>query len=417
MKKFMTFIVVLTVTGAALLFAAHWYLDSHGVTTRRLAAYVEQRQQGHDGAIAAIGNLIQAGLRGTEKAQLAAPDFGAWPVGAPAAPRGAAAATKTVADIDQLRADMAQAAPGDVIVLLPGDYRIDGASLAANRAGRADASITVRGSAGVYFEANVAEAIVVTAPFWRFEGLQLKGVCAQMGDCEHAFHVVGQGHHFAAVGNTLSDFNAHFKINGSDGSFPDNGLIEYNTLVNHAIRRTDNPVTPVDLVAANNWIIRANLISDFIKGGGDQVSYGAFAKGGGSGTLFEKNVVWCEHLLRDQPGYRVGLSFGGGGSGAQYCRDGKCIVEHSEGIMRANLVAACSDDGIYLNNAAQSKVIDNWVVGTAGISARFAGSSADIEGNLVDGPIRSRDGALIRERENRGGAAAPVWTAAPALRR
>ena len=31
---------------------------------------------------------------------------------------------------------------------------------------------------------------------------------------------------------------------------------------------------------------------------------------------------------------------------------------------------------------------------------RFAGSSADIEGNIVDGDIRSRDGALVRLNDN-----------------
>ncbi|MDT1847664.1 right-handed parallel beta-helix repeat-containing protein, partial [Acinetobacter baumannii] len=91
-----------------------------------------------------------------------------------------------------------------------------------------------------------------------------------------------------------------------------------------------------------------NVITDFVKVGGDRISYGAFAKGAARGTVFEGNVVVCEHLLRGHPGQRVGLSFGGGGTGKPYCRDGRCDAEHEGGTMRANLVASCSDAGIYV---------------------------------------------------------------------
>jgi hypothetical protein len=103
--------------------------------------------------------------------------------------------------------------------------------------------------------------------------------------------VVGDAHHFAAVNNLMVDFDAHFKINAEHGRFPDHGLLESNTLRNNSIRMTFNPVTPVDLVAASHWVIRRNLISDFIKGDGDRISYGAFAKGAGSDNLMEQNVV------------------------------------------------------------------------------------------------------------------------------
>jgi len=401
MKRSLVALAVLLCIGAGTLLAAIGYLDGRGIGPRRLAAFVAQRQATSDSV---VGSLIQTSLRAAEHTMPVAPDFSDWPVGAGAAPTVASTASLTVADIAQLRAAMAQAEPGAVIVLQPGDYRIDGAPLVASRAGRADAPITVRGGAGVRLAVNVTEGFSVAAPYWRFEQLTVDGVCGRPSNCEHAFHVVGQAHHFVAVGNTVRDFNAHFKINGSGGAFPDHGLIEYNTLSNRAVRVTGSPVTPIDLVAASDWTIRANLISDFIKrGGDDDVSYGAFAKGGGSANRFERNVVWCEQALRGQPGYRVGLSFGGGGTGARYCRDGKCIVEQSESVMTANLVAACSDDGVYMNNAAHSRVAGNWVLGTSGVSARFAGTSADIEDNVIDGPIRRRDGALVRESGNRSG--------------
>ena len=93
------------------------------------------------------------------------------------------------------------------------------------------------------------------------------------------------------------------------------------------MRDTANPVTPIDLVAASHWTIRGNLITDFIKGGGDRISYGAFAKGAGAHNVFEQNVVVCEAHAARTPGQRVGLSLGGGGTGKPYCRDGRCIIE------------------------------------------------------------------------------------------
>ena len=165
-------------------------------------------------------------------------------------------------------------------------------------------------------------------------------------------------------------------------------------------RHTDNPVTPIDLVAASGWIVRGNLIADFIKDGGDGVSYGAFAKGAGARTLFERNVIMCEQRLKALPGQRVGLSFGGGGTGKAYCRDGKCITEQDGGTMRANLVASCSDAGIHMNAGARSAIVDNTLVDTGGVEVRFPESSATLDGNLVDGPIRARNGGVLHLGDN-----------------
>jgi parallel beta-helix repeat protein len=241
----------------------------------------------------------------------------------------------------------------------------------------------------------------VSAPWWTFENLTIRGACTRHSDCEHAFHVVAGAEHFAAINNTITDFNAHFKINGSGGRFPDHGLIDGNTLSNSTVRDTGNPVTPIDLVAASHWTIRRNLITDFIKAGGDGVSYGAFAKGAGSANRFERNVVWCEHRLRAAPGQRVGLALGGGGTGKPFCRDGRCITEQDGGVIDSNLIASCSDDGIYLNSAARSTIRHNTLLDTGGISVRFPSSSADVEGNLVDGAIRSRNDGVVRPVDNR----------------
>jgi hypothetical protein len=290
---------------------------------------------------------------------------------------------------------------GDVLTFEPGVYRFK-AALAARQAGEPNAPIVVRAArpATVTLEFETTEGFVVSAPHWVFENLTLRGVCEQHGDCEHAFHVVGGATQFVARNNTLTDFNSHIKVNGQDGRFPDGGLVEGNTLANSSVRRTDQPVTPIDLVAASRWTVRRNVIADFVKAGGDRISYGAFAKGGGTHNRFEANAVLCEAVLRGAPGWRVGLSLGGGGTGHDHCRDGRCITEQESSVIESNLVASCSDDGIYVNRAAMSRVVHNTLLDTGGISVRFPQSSADVAGNLVDGAIRMRDGGLLHAEDN-----------------
>jgi hypothetical protein len=390
--------------------AAAVAVERIGVTPRALGPYIERRASGHNPAIVAAGRFAGQTLLELDRDTLQPlAEVPALALGAQARPANPGAPGGTLVDsADALRAALAAAQPGAVITLLPGTYRFEGTKLDASRPGRADAPITVRAAlpGSVRLEFAMVEGFKVSAPWWRFENLAIQGACGDDDSCEHAFHVVGAASHFAAVNNTISDFNAHFKINTEQGRFPDGGLIESNTLENTRPRATRRPVTPIDLVAASGWVIRANQISDFIKADGDRVSYGAFAKGAGSGNLFERNLVWCERRLRGHPGQRVGLSLGGGGTGKEACRDGKCIAEQDGGILRANLITGCSDVGIYLNSAAASKVEDNTLVDTAGIDVRFPASSAELDGNLVDGAIRSRNGGLLHLGDN---LSTPLW--------
>jgi hypothetical protein len=386
-------------------------IDHVGVAPRTLAPYIEKRSSGHNPFIVGIGRRIAATLMALDRGTADLPPQRlALNAGAQPRPAGQDAAGVQVATPDALRAALDGAAPGDVITLAPGTYRFQGKGIVIARAGRADAPIVVRAArpGTVHIEFDILEGFVVAAPYWRFENLNIDGVCPADDACEHAFHVVGDGHHFASVNNTIRDFNAHIKINGAGGRFPDDGLIEHTTLSATHARATTKPVTPVDLVAASGWTLRANVITDFIKRDGNRVSYGAFAKGGGRNNVFERNVVWCEQTLRGEPGQRVGLSLGGGGTGHAFCRDGRCITEQEGSVLRANLIVGCSDAGIYLNGAAASKVVDNTLVDTTGIDVRYPTSSAVVDGNLVDGPIRARDGGIVHLGDNR---ATPLWRA------
>jgi len=400
--RVLLWLALLAVAGAALVAA----IERAALPPRLVAAYLERRAEGHASFSGDVARALAQWLVQADRQAAAQPLRAAFRVGATKAMPAASALGREPAVIvdtpDALREAIAQAVPGAVITLLPGRYRFDGAPIEASRPGSAGQAITVRaqvpGSATLEFDQT--EAFLVSAPYWTFENLDLRGVCQQHSHCEHGFHVVNQAKHFVARNNTLRDFNAHFKINGDRGAMPDGGLIEGNTLSNGSVRQTDNPVTLIDLVAASDWLVRGNLIADFAKGGGDQTSYGAFAKGGGRGNRFVGNIVLCEHRLGRPPGRRVGLSFGGGGSDKNFCRDRQCITEHDEGVIESNLVAFCSDEGIYINRSARSRVLHNTLVDTAGIGVHYAQSSVELEGNLIDGLVRPREQASVHGVDN-----------------
>ena len=398
-------LLLVVLAAASVLFAA----ESSGIAPRLLAEYVQQRTSDHAAWITTTGQWVSRTLwrldRGDALASTQLPD---WAGARPHPPARARGPEKVVTSTDDLVAAIASARTGDTITLAPGRYRFAGAALATLQAGTSGAPITVRGGApgAATLEFDQLIGFQVNAPYWVFEDLTIRGVCANHDDCEHAFHVVGNAHHVIIRNNTISDFNAQIKINGEDGHFPDSGSIIGNTLTQTAARRTAAPVTPIDLVAASHWTIEGNLITDFVKADGNATSYGAFAKGGGADVKFLRNVVLCEHRLRAAPGRRIGLSLGGGGSIPAGCRDRRCVVEHEGGLIAGNLIAACSDEGIYVNRSPRSRVIHNTLLDTAGIDVRFPESSAEVSANLVDGPLRVRDDAILDASEN---ATSSLW--------
>ena len=381
---------------------AYWQIKD--IPPRQLGPYLERRSAGHRALISDAGQAVARFLVHQDRGR-------AWETSGPELPPMPALpqATRVVSDLEGLRQALALAQPGEVIELAPGAYVVERAALAAIRPGEPSRPITVqaRDRDATTVAVRSAEGFAIMAPYWVLQNLRIVGACAVPGHCEHAVHVSGKGSHFIARHNVISDFNAHVKINGQGGDFPDYGQLLDNMLINTAPRATASPVTPVDLVAASGWLVRGNQIADFIKAGGDRISYGAFAKGAGERNIFSGNRIVCEDKLPGYPGQRVGLSLGGGGTGPRYCRDGRCIVEQHSSILRDNLIASCSDDGIYLNGAAASQLSANTLIDTGGITVRHAHSSAELSGNIVDGLIRSRDGGVIRDSGNESTAA--LW--------
>ena len=301
----------------------------------------------------------------------------------------------------EIQAALREATPGTVILVSPGEYDFTGRSVNVNRPATSLARSIVRADVlgSVIFNFNLLEGFHVTAPNWTFENLIINGTCNSDSRCEHAFHVVSAATGTVIHNNWVRNFNSTVKVNGSSRGMPDDGVIEHNVFINDRPRDTANPVTVLDIVAASGWKVRRNFIADFAKARGDRISYGAFFKGAGENNIFENNIIRCEWQHRG--GTRVGFSFGGGGTGSSYCRDGQCSVEHRHGTMRNNVVADCPNDvGVYLNRSADTVIYNNLIVNTRGIDVRFPESQASIVNNVIDGRILARDGGSFLKRSN-----------------
>ena len=293
-----------------------------------------------------------------------------------------------VTDAAGLTRAIAVAEPGDAILLAPGDYRLERISVI--RPGRADAPIRVTarepGKTRVQFSGT--ELFRVGAPHWHFIGLDIEGAV----NASHAFHVVGGADGFVLRGSRLRGFHAALKANPEGGEAPDDAVIEGNVFYNAAPRLTEKPVTPIDVVGGDRWVIRGNFIADFAKARGNRISYGAFLKGGGRNGIVERNLVICE--WRHTGGARVGLSFGGGGSIP--CTGGVCPLEHAGGIMRNNIVLNCpAAPGVDINRSQDISIRHNTIYRSWGVVARSPGTVATVRNNLMSGASGTRDGATL----------------------
>ena len=318
-----------------------------------------------------------------------------------AMPTNPSAQVELLASSGEIALAVSNAKAGTVLEVLPGSYRIE-QSLVTGNAGRAYAPIVLRARTPgtVQLLVNTVQAVVVSQPYWIFENLVMRGVCAEHGNCEHAFHVVGRAQSTVIRNNRLVDFNAHLKVNGEDKHFPDNGLLQFNTLTNTVPRQTDNPTTPVDIVAADGWQLLDNRVENFVKAHGNQISYGMFIKGAARHGRIERNLVVCTPRGLAQPGLRVGISAGGGGTGKAFCRDGACEAESFDVTVASNIVAHCSDVGIDVFRGQRTTVAFNTLVNTLGILVRGDESRAVVSANVIEGRVRAAKGGRAEQRDN-----------------
>jgi hypothetical protein len=314
---------------------------------------------------------------------------------------------RLVSNSSQLLTALREAQAGQTIVIAPGNYRLSGRLVPIGGPGTSNSPIvvTAREFGEVILELDTEEGFYVDQPYWVFQNLDIRGACTSHSRCDHAFHVVGKALGTVIRNNQLTDFNAAVKVNGLPTSAgmeaPHNGLVAQNTIYNNGPRNTANPVTPLNIDNGDNWVVRGNFIADFSKAGGNRISYGAYMKGNSSNGIFEQNIIACYWQHPRTGGKSIGLSLGGGGTGDQFCRDGNCEIEHSNGIIRNNIIARCPDDvGIYLNRAAHTRVYNNLLAGSKGIDIRFDTGSAEVFNNILEGGVYEVDGGTATSHNN-----------------
>ncbi|OLQ75518.1 hypothetical protein BIT28_23085 [Photobacterium proteolyticum] len=292
--------------------------------------------------------------------------------------------------------------PGQQIILGNGTYRIHSKRLRTTNTTptkRQPISLRALEPGKATIELDSLEGLYLNQPYWRISGLRFIGKCINQSRCEHAIHVVGNASHTLIEHNEFIDFNAAIKVNRDREAFPDHGIIRHNHFFFTVPRKVDNPVTPINVDHGNNWLISRNIIRDFIKLGGNQISYGAFIKGGATQGTIENNLVICNSTSQQFPGYRIGLSLGGGGMAQQH-RRGESDTETTGAVVRNNIVTRCNDAGIYINKGRQSTVSNNALYDTQGIDIRYPQSNAYIANNILSGNIKQRDRGQAESEAN-----------------
>jgi hypothetical protein len=247
-----------------------------------------------------------------------------------------------VSNYSDLRAACQNAQPDDIIILAPGVYTITAASriMISNRPG----PVTVRGATKnandvVVQGAGQDDAAVQmvfnldNCPRWTFENLTVAKAYY------HGFKFDGASTDCVlrnVVMRDCGESGVKGTSNPALGQYPDRLLVEDCDIgFSKPSGGTRGVVEGIDGVGVEGWIIRHNRFLDVQHGGAP--AYAVFTKGNSSDTVIEANRF--EDCF-------IGASFGGGGTGAQYFRDGDQTYEHRGGIIRNNVFIHCTDAAI-----------------------------------------------------------------------
>ncbi|OAN11357.1 hypothetical protein A3K86_20630 [Photobacterium jeanii] len=305
-----------------------------------------------------------------------------------------------VTNEDQLIKAINKAKPGDEIVVKNGSYYLEQKRINTSLHYPTSAKpIILRAeTAGeVRLELTTLEGLLLSRPNWIVTGFKFIGNCQP--HCEHAMHVVADADNLVISHNEFVDFNAAIKVNGVNQDFPDFGTIAYNYFYFTEPSKASSSVTPINLDMGNDWTIKNNIIRDFIKLGGNRVSYGAFIKAGSHNGIMENNLIACNTTNNDYGGYQIGLSLGGGGM-KRANRRNKAAYETNHSVIRNNIIMHCNDVGVYVNKGKNSIVNNNILYNTRGIDVRFKESDAIVTNNVLSGDIRERDSGIATTSNN-----------------
>jgi hypothetical protein len=338
----------------------------------------------------------------------------------------------SVSSVAALQAAVSGAAAGQTILVAPGHYDLDGVYLRIEAPG-----VTLRGAGGD------REAVVLDGGYATTEIVQVVASNVTVADLtlrdayDHAIHVMPSGG--LSTDGTLV-YNVHvvdpgqqaIKVNPlvPGGPYADFGTVACShvemTGAGRARVRDDCYTGGIDAHAARGWTVRDNLIEGFWCASGLSEHAVHFWRESRDTTV-ERNV-----LRNNARG--VGFGMLDSGAVARNWPDAPCpaaagaYVDHYGGVARNNAVSADAaglfaseygfDCGVCLWQACQAQALHNtvWSADPASsfsaVEWRFARTSAAVANNLVNLPLRERDGASATLAGNVTGAAASWFASA-----
>jgi hypothetical protein len=315
-----------------------------------------------------------------------------------------------VSTVSQLVNAVNAATSGTTILIANGTYNLNGAYLRL-----AVPNVTLRSASGN------REAVILDGNYQTTEIIQVVASNVTIADVTlreayyHPIHVMsGDAAHTL---NTLI-YNVHIvdpgeqaiKINpASAGYYTDNGVIACShielTDAGRPYIRNNCYTGGVDAHQSRGWIIRDNLIEGFWCSGGLS-EHGIHLWRGCRDTTVERNV-----LRNNARGIGFGLTTDPGGRTYpdNPCPAASGYVDDFGGVIRNNFVYANSsglfasasgfDCGICVWNSCNARILHNTVYTTdpahtfSAIEWRFPNTTAALTNNLVNAPMRERDGA------------------------
>ncbi len=269
-----------------------------------------------------------------------------------------------VSTVDEVRNALNQANPGDVIRVAPGVYDFFDA-LEFDSAGSPAEPIRLIGQGGpdsVEFRINGSLGLSIRGQDYVIEGIWLR---CQGSQCRNArgISLWGSARRITIRRCRTTDFMQHVKGWIADNTLdaPEDVTLAGNEAYNTAGFNGRSNVLNLD--GGTRWRVIGNYVHDY---GNTGINYGIFLKGATTNSVIERNLVAGSYDRSHGGGISVGISFGGGRMGTQWCAAdntgvGGCTCEDFGGIARNNIVLNTSDTALHVNSACGSKFLNNIV--------------------------------------------------------
>ncbi len=298
---------------------------------------------------------------------------------------------------------LGQASAGDIIRVAPGVYEFSD-PIHLDSAGLPGEPIQLIGDGrigDVEFRINGSLGLSIAGQDYVVEGIWLR---CQGSQCTSArgISLWGSARRIAIRGCRTTDFLQHIKgwITSGTLDAPEDITIAGNESYNTVTFNGSSNVLNLD--GGARWRVVGNYVHDYGNAG---INYGIFLKGATTQSIIERNLVAGSYDRAAGSGAVVGISFGGGRMGTQWCAAGNqgaggCICEDYDGIARNNIVINTSDTALHVNSACGSKFLNNIVYNAPTMLQiqSFEGEGdIEVRNNVLDGGLPNHNNVVTSD--------------------